>query len=117
MINLIKQFFGQTEGDDFQSLDDKDFQQQYKSADKKMLLDVRQKHEFDKEKIHQAMNMDILNPAFEEKIKHFDRSKTYFIYCQSGGRSKKACRKMSKLGFENLINLKRGIVSYTGKTV
>lgn len=116
-MDWIKSLLGGGKPKGYEELEDKEFQQKLKGTKKKVILDVRHKHEFDKEKIHQAMNMDIMHPGFEEKIKHFDPQKTYFVYCQSGRRGRKACKKLADLGFTQVYNLKGGILSYTGKTV
>ncbi len=48
---------------------------------------------------------------FDEKIAALDKSKTYIIYCRSGGRSTKACNAMVGKGFTNLYELKGGITA------
>ena len=115
MLDFIKQLFGGEKG--YENLNDDDFRIKFKETKKKVLLDVRSKAEFDNEKIPNALNYDIRNPSFKDKAKHLDKDKTIFIYCQAGVRSARACRKMKKMGFENLVNLKGGIVKYSGRTV
>jgi rhodanese-related sulfurtransferase len=82
-----------------------------------MIIDVRQKHEFDRQKIRNAMNIDIMNPSFRDKVSNLDKEKTYFVYCQSGGRSARACGMMCDLGFTKVVNLSGGMSAYRGKTV
>ncbi len=101
----------------YQDLADQAFQQQLKSEAKAIIIDVRSKSEFQREKIHQAQNIDVMTPTFKSRIDAFDREKTFFVYCQSGRRSARACRIMTQMGFEKVYNLKGGIISYTGKTV
>ena len=116
MLDFIKKIFG-GQKDNFESLPSKEFDQALKQADKKMILDVRHKHEFDEEKLRNAVNLDVMMPNFKDKVQNLDPNKTYFVYCQSGRRSARACRIMAEHGFENLVNLKGGIVQYEGKTV
>jgi rhodanese-related sulfurtransferase len=63
------------------------------------------------------MNYDVMRPDFKQRVANLDPAKTYFVYCQSGRRSAKACRIMTELGFQKVVNLKGGIVAYEGKTV
>jgi rhodanese-related sulfurtransferase len=115
MIAFLKKLFGAKE--DFLTLEDKEFQVLMKSVPKPVVIDVRMKHEYNSGKIHNSLNIDFMQPTFLEKVKHFDKEKHYFLYCQSGRRSARACRKMAKLGFKNIVNLKGGILSYSGKLV
>lgn len=101
----------------YENLPDEDFQAALKKTDKAVLIDVRSKAEFQREKIHQALNIDIMSPNFKKRIEAFDKDKSYFLYCQSGRRSARACNIMTKMGFEKVYNLKGGIISYSGKTV
>lgn len=43
-----------------------------------------------------------------------DKSKTYYIVCQSGGRSLQAAKKLSKKGY-NVVNVLGGMGAYNGK--
>ena len=117
MLNFIKNLLGGSSETTFANLNSEDFTSKLKETKKFMILDVRHKHEFDVEKIPNAVNMDVMMPNFKDKMEHYDRSKTYFIYCQSGRRSVKACKALAKMGFENLVNLKGGMNQFVGKTV
>mgnify|MGYP000971649080 CR=1 FL=1 len=116
MLDFIKGLFGKAEKA-YEDLHNEAFAAKLKSTSKAMLLDVRHKHEFDQEKMPNAINMDVMMPNFAEKMKHYDKDKSYFVYCQSGRRSAKACNTLAKMGFQNLVNLKGGINQFTGKTV
>ncbi len=117
MIDFIKKIIF-VQKDKFKLLDDKEFQNLLRQTPKPVIIDVRMKHEYATGKIHNALNFDILNvAAFESKVQHLDREKHYFIYCQTGKRSVKACRIMSRLGFVHLYCLKGGILNYSGKIV
>lgn len=115
MLDFIKQLFGGEKG--YENLNDEEFRIKFKETKKTVLLDVRSKAEFDSEKIPNSLNYDIRSPNFKDKAIHLDKNKTIFIYCQTGMRSGRACRAMKKMGFENLVNLKGGIVRYSGRTV
>ena len=117
MLDFIKSLFGGKPDTRFGTLTSEEFEQGIRNTPKSMLIDVRHKHEFDGEKIRNAMNLDVRMPNFKEKVSNLDKNKTYFLYCQSGRRSAKACSIMADMGFEKLYHLKGGILAFEGKTV
>src|SRR5437899_6117949 len=84
-----------------------------------IILDVRTPEEFAAGHIAGAKNIDINTPDFEKKITELDKSKTYLVHCAAGGRSARACNKMSKLDFTNCYNLVGGMHAWerAGKPV
>ena len=38
-----------------------------------------------------------------------DKKSIIILYCKTGGRSSKALKKLQKLGYENVYNLKNGL--------
>ncbi|UZR96008.1 rhodanese-like domain-containing protein [Chondrinema litorale] len=115
MFDFLKNIFGGNSL--YTSLEADEFKNAIRETPKSMIIDVRSRNEFDDEKIPHSMNIDIMNPNFNNKLAKFDKDKTYFVYCQKGGRSARACKRMVKLGFEKVYNLKGGINAYTGRTV
>ena len=73
-----------------------------------LILDVRTPAEANEGMIKNAKVLNVENPVFSEIVENFDREKTYLIYCQSGGRSVKACELLAEKGFTNLYNLEGG---------
>lgn len=73
-----------------------------------VILDVRTPEEIAQGKIDGAIELDIQDEKFIDRIKELDQSKTYLVYCQSGGRSSRACDMMSTAGFKQLYNLQGG---------
>ncbi len=69
------------------------------------ILDVRTAEEFRDDKAPGAVNIDVLDKSFKEKVLKLDREKTYAVYCRSGARSEKAKALMTELGFKNVFNL------------
>ena len=116
MLDFLKNLFS-SNSNAFTNMEDDEFEQGIRNTKKSMILDVRHRHEFTQEKIPNAVNMDVRMPNFKEKIANYDKRKTYFVYCQSGRRSAKACKTMASLGFENIVNLKGGLNQYNGRTV
>src|SRR5215218_10214245 len=70
-----------------------------------VILDVRTGTEFRSGHLKDAVLIDFMGKDFDEKVKALDKSKTYLVHCQVGGRSAKACGKLDKVGFTNVINL------------
>ena len=58
---------------------------------------------------------DYNSGAFEQLIATLDKSKTYVVYCRSGGRSASASALMAKNGFKQVNNLSGGISSWDGE--
>lgn len=79
-----------------------------------VLLDVRTPGEYREGHIPGATLIDVMGPAFATKVEELDKSKSYYVYCRSGGRSGSACAAMAKMGFEKLYNLSGGISAWTG---
>ena len=52
--------------------------------------------------------------SFQTEVQKLDTSKTYVIYCRSGGRSAKAASFMDSHGFSKVYNLEGGINNYSG---
>ena len=88
--------------------------------DKKgMVLDVRTPKEFEAGHIPGAVNIDVNSPEFDKKVAELDKDKTYLVHCASGVRSVRACERMNRLDFKQLINLQGGIKAWekAGKPV
>lgn len=82
-------------------------------ADKNnIIIDVRSAAERAQGFIKGSRQANIMSGEFMDVAKQLDSARTYIIYCRSGQRSTRACKALSKLGFENLYNLKGGIVAW-----
>lgn len=77
-----------------------------------IVLDVRTPSEVAAGVVDNALVIDVNGNNFDEKIKALDKNKTYLVYCKVGGRSAKACNKMSEHGFPTLYNLKGGYTAW-----
>lgn len=64
------------------------------------LMDVRDPEEFREGHIPGAINIPVA--GFASKSGLFDKKKQIIVYCNSGGRSYNAYRKLMKLGYENI---------------
>ena len=73
-----------------------------------VLLDVRTPDEIAKGFIPGALTIDYRADGFADKLATLDKSKTYIVYCQSGGRSAQAADLMTKQGFGTVYNMLGG---------
>jgi len=99
-----------------ENLDAATFEKKLKEDEKAVLIDVRTKAENMEVRIPNSKLIDLMNPRFTDEIEKLDKSKNYYVYCRSGNRSYHAGRAMKKLGFENVYNLKPGIIGWFGET-
>ncbi|WP_291515995.1 rhodanese-like domain-containing protein [Bdellovibrio sp. ArHS] len=72
---------------------------------KDVVLDVRTPKEYSAGHIPNALNVDLLNANFREKVSELSRQDSYKVYCRSGNRSGQAIAIMRELGFKDLTNL------------
>lgn len=76
------------------------------------LIDIRERGEYKTGSLKTAKNIP-MGDILTSPEKYMDKDKTYYIFCQSGGRSGRACAKLSKQGYD-VVNLSGGIGSYVG---
>lgn len=83
-----------------------------------VILDVRTDDEWNDGHIPNAVQNDIYGgQAFVYGLDELDKTKNFYVYCRSGGRSSQACAVMNQLGFENVFNLLGGITDWDGEIV
>jgi len=101
--------------DGFKSISSTELKELIKSK-KVELIDVRTKSEIDEGYIKGTkIFIDYNSSEFDAKTLKLDKSKTYAVYCKSGGRSSGAAKFMAKNGFTNVLNLKGGITGWDGE--
>lgn len=73
------------------------------------VIDVRAQDEYYTKHIDGAINIPLqdINDKIENIVKN--KNDVVIMYCEYGGRSKKACTKLEKLGYINVYNLENGI--------
>ena len=76
------------------------------------LVDIREPYEFKGGTLRTAKNIPMGN-LLSQPNKYLNKEKAYYIMCQSGGRSGRTCRALSKQGFY-VINVSGGMGSYVG---
>lgn len=77
------------------------------------LIDIREYYEFMNGSIKTAKNIP-MNQLLSQPAYYLDKSKTYYIMCQSGMRSKRVVNALQKLGYQ-VIDVKGGMGTYKGK--
>ncbi|MBP9727889.1 MAG: rhodanese-like domain-containing protein [Candidatus Moranbacteria bacterium] len=95
-----------------QSLSAEDFVTQYKKTSDAILVDVRTPEEFRSGHIEGAVNIDFQDASFMAEVQKLDTTKTYFVYCRSGNRSKQAISVMNQQGISSINELQGGIISH-----
>ncbi|KQO20348.1 thioredoxin [Flavobacterium sp. Leaf82] len=95
-----------------ESISPKEFAEKIKTSDHPQILDVRTPDEFESDHIENAKNVNWNSADFETKAAALDKSKPVFVYCLSGGRSKKTAAKLSELGFTNVYELDGGFLNW-----
>ncbi len=78
-----------------------------------VLFDVRTPEEFNAGHIKGAINFNISTLDVINRIKKLDKTKTYILYCRSGGRSQMAAMLMAQNGL-NVINCGFGFMHLGG---
>jgi rhodanese-related sulfurtransferase len=74
-----------------------------------IIIDVRTPEEYRTGYIKGAINIDFRADDFKDRIGKLDKTKTYYIYCEIGGRSAQAGDYMVQQGFCRVVMLERGL--------
>jgi len=80
-----------------------------------IVLDVRTEEEFKEGHIKGSTNIDFHSADFNEQVEKLDKSRSYVVYCVSGGRSAKAEQVMLDMGFEDVHSMVGGITEWKNK--
>jgi rhodanese-related sulfurtransferase len=89
-----------------------EFDNSLKSDSNYILVDVRTPKEYRNGHMKNAVNVSYFGTTFTDSIKTLDRKKTIYMYCQTQHRSPLASKKMKKLGFHKIIDLKGGFMKW-----
>lgn len=109
-------FLGSFMKNDVENLDSQSFEDKFNNDPSAVLLDTRTLAEYNEVRIPNSRLMNLIDPNFMVNIENLDRTKNYYLYCRTGNRSYQAARLMKNYGFENVYNLKSGIVRWHGET-
>lgn len=76
------------------------------------IVDVRSPGEFEAGAIEEAVLINWYDPEFNSKANELNKEKPVYIYCQSGGRSRAAMKRLVSLGFTEVYELAGGYSSW-----
>ncbi|GLB48620.1 rhodanese-like domain-containing protein [Neptunitalea lumnitzerae] len=79
------------------------------------LIDVRTAKEFQEGAIPGAINIDLNDDHFNQKINKLDKSKPVYVYCRTGVRSKEAAILIAEVGFDSVYELSGGYKGWKHK--
>ncbi|NLL30633.1 MAG: rhodanese-like domain-containing protein [Clostridiales bacterium] len=77
------------------------------------LIDIRENFEYNRGSIKTAKNIP-MDELLKNTDEYLEKNKEYYIVCQSGGRSSRACSSLRSKGY-NVVNVSGGVGSYLGK--
>lgn len=92
----------------FETISKTEFERKMKEKVGHILIDVRTPSEYQAGTIGNAKNINWNDAGFAVEISKLDKTKPTFIFCQKGGRSGKALKKMKVLGFQEVYDLAVG---------
>jgi rhodanese-related sulfurtransferase len=77
-----------------------------------VLFDVRTADEMSRAPaLEGAVPLDVLSDRFDGALESWDRHRPYFLYCDTGKRSRLACTMMAERGFVHLSYLAGGLAA------
>jgi rhodanese-related sulfurtransferase len=80
-----------------------------------VILDVRTPIEYEESHIPGAVNVNVQDESFQDRVVAFDPNKIYIVHCTknpAGGRSSRALETLKSLGFTHLYSLEGGYVAW-----
>lgn len=78
------------------------------------VIDVRTPAEFAEGHLPGAVNIDVEDATFPDKIAQLDPAADYAVYCRSGNRSRVAMDYMTQAGVAHTVGLEGGIGAWKG---
>ena len=79
---------------------------------KVQLIDVRTAMEFKTGYIKKAKNIDFYSGKFNIEFNKLNKNQAVYLYCRSGSRSRQTAYKIEAMGFEEVYDLKGGLIRY-----
>lgn len=103
----------------FENLSTAAFESKMKGTASKIVLDVRTDEEFKSGHLQGAVNMNVNDPSFGDRLKQLDTTQPVFVYCLAGGRSARAAEILKEMGFPAVYNMEGGMSrwSYENRAV
>ena len=82
------------------------------NGDAPLLVDVREAFERRIADLPDAGQLRIPTGEFMQRADEIDREREVVVYCRSGSRSEWAARVLFSKGFQNVLNLKGGVLGW-----
>ena len=76
------------------------------------LVDIRTPGEFNMGHIEGAIMVDFYAQDFKTNLNRLEKDVPIYIYCRSGNRTSKSVRLLQDLGFNEIINLRSGLIDW-----
>lgn len=100
----------------FKEISPEDLNHLSKEKEDLKILDVRNPHEFEKERAHVAVNLPLSDlTAAKVEAMGFSKNQPIHIICNSGGRSARACDALLEEGFKDVFNVVGGTKAWVAK--
>ncbi len=100
-------------GRNYTSLDSEEAQEMLQENDDVLLIDVRERNEYDKEHLRGAKHIPL--GQLDKQLGKLPRDKDIVVYCQTGARSIRAIRKLEVAGFTRLFHMHQGLRGWNNK--
>jgi len=76
------------------------------------LIDVRTPAEYEAGALENAVNVNIMDADFAERIGKLDKDRPVFLYCKVGGRSARAATQLEAMGFTTIYDMTDGYLGW-----
>ena len=77
-----------------------------------LILDTRTEQEYNSGHIPGAININYYDENAAKKMLELDKNAPVYVYCQAGGRARKACDFLVNSGFKNVYHLSGDIIGW-----
>jgi rhodanese-related sulfurtransferase len=98
-------------------IDTRGLNQLIKKNENLIIIDVRNRDEFNTGHIPNSINIPVENIINNSYYLSKYQNSAIVVYCKSGVRSSEAANYLSKLGFRHIYKLRGGINHYNGKLI
>ena len=103
-----------TENNSYRQIDMEEAEKIMKEEKEYIILDVRTPEEYKEGHIPQAINIPNETISTKDIPELPDKNQLILVYCRSGNRSKQAAGKLSRLGYDNIVEF-GGIIDWNGE--
>ena len=100
------------EGFTYEKLEPANYARLLADSGEHVIIDVRTRGEFAKGHLPGALNHSYLSFRFGRSVQAIERDALVFVYCQTCHRSPLAARRMKRLGFRRVVDLKGGFAHW-----